>query len=351
MKTPSRVVRLAGALLATVVAAPLAFTVAATADGYPAGETINPATLETAPATPLLHVVGRTIVDGQARIRVARANVTMVGRSGAEYLVLTSDRDYLDWRLLRVTREGATASVAGGPGPRPEAHLAEGGDHVVLSMPRRRGRVLRVLDAGTGDLVRRRAFGHVEVLDVGERRMVMSRWGDRATPAATFWWNPFSDRTSRIADHAAYIADITADRVGVFLGDPYAGACQRVTTLSTPRRLVWRSCDDAALSFSPSGKRMVTTYILSDGAGPRMVQVRASGGRLLDTYRAQWFGVVTWEDDRRLLLQAASRRTAAVVRCTLVRCERVSRLHRTRGQDPWTAMPTWTFAPESLLDR
>ena len=55
--------------------------------------------------------------------------------------------------------------------------------------------------------------------------------------------------------------------------------------------------------------------------------------------------------DQRLLLQVGDRRTVAVARCTVRRCERISRLYRTRGREPWTVMPAWSFAPESLLDR
>jgi hypothetical protein len=122
-------------------------------------------------------------------------------------------------------------------------------------------------------------------------------------------------------------------------------------TLSAPRTSLWRSCEDRALSFSPTGKRMLTTYILSDGPGPDMVQVRAQRGRLLDTYRARWFGFDVWETDQRLLLQVANARAVGVVRCTLRSCERVSELYLTRGRDPWTALPMWTFADESLLDQ
>lgn len=352
MKTGSRAVRLAGVLLSALVAAPLVASTPATADDYPEGERINPAALDRGPATPLLRLVDHTIIDGGTQVTVTGgANASMVGRSGDDYLVVTSDRNYENWRLVRVTAAGEQATVAGGPGTQPPATLADGGAHVVLEAYRRRGNVLRVLDAVSGEQVARRAFPYVSVLDFGERRMVVGQWENRSTPARTFWWNPFTDKLARIAGKAGYIADISADRVGVFLDDPYLGGCQKVMTLSTPRRTMWRSCDDAVMSFSPTGKRMVTSYILNDGPGPGMIQVRGAAGRLLDTYRARWFGTMHWENDQRLLLQAATRRTVAMTRCTLRKCERISKLYRTDGRDPWTVMPLWRFADESLLDR
>lgn len=352
MKTRSRAGRVAACLLAALVAAPLAATTAAGAD-YPAGERINPGTLERGPATPLLHVENRTIVDGDTRIRVAAPNVWMVSRSGADYLVLTSNEEFKRWRVRRVTPVGDTSRIVGGAGTQPTVLPAEGGAYVVLQSYTRDDRsLLRVIDTSTGDLVRRRAFRiTVTPLDFGKRRMVLSEWGRRPRQQRTFWWNPFANRASRIANRPGYAADVSANRVGVFLRDPYLDGCQKVMTLSAPRTRLWRSCDDRVLAFSPTGKRMVTTYILSDGPGPNMVQVRARRGRVLDTYRAQWFGFAVWENDYRLLLEAAGPKAAGVVRCTVRRCERASSVFATDGKDPWLVMPFWTFAPESMLDR
>jgi len=352
MNTRSRATRLAGVLLAALVGAPLAATTPSGA-ASPTGEAIHPGALDPGPATRLLRVVGRTIIDRDLRVRVPGAHVSMVGRSGADYLVQATDRDYRNWRLLRVTRRGATTRITGGPGHAPELLPADGGAHVVALGYTRKDRAwLRVFDTSDGTLVRRRAFGRtVNLLDFGSRRMVLAEWGTRARQQRTFWWNPFNDKTSKIADKPGYLADISADRFGVHLGDPYLGGCQKVMTLSKPRTRLWRSCEDRALSFSPTGRRMVSTDILSDGPGPRLVQVRKAGGRVLDTYRSVWFGVLAWETDKQLVLQVGDRRTVAMVRCTLQRCERISKLYRTRGRDPWVVMPSWSFAPESLLDR
>jgi hypothetical protein len=358
MKTRSRATRIAAALLAAFLTAPLASAMSATASDYPAGERINPGTLERGPATPLLRLVGRTIVDGGTTVKVTGSpSVTLVGRVGQDYLVLTSDLDAQDpytpgWQLRRVTRAGGQTVLVGGPSEQPEqALLAKGGAHVVLESYGRKGSLFRVLNTTTGDLVSRRIVPNASVLDFAQRRMVVSQSENRSVRPRTFWWNPFSNQTSRISGLTGYIADVSNDRLGLFTGDVYQGGCQKVVRLSRPSEVIWRSCDDLALEFSPSAERMVTTHILMDGPGPFMVQVRGARGRLLDTYRAEWFGAIHWESDRRLLLQAAGRKTAAMTRCTLRSCERISPLRRVGDRDPSEAMPVWHFADESLSDR
>lgn len=352
MDTRSRAGRLTAVLVTALLALPLAGAVPAAADGYPAGERIRPGALARGADTPLLHLVDRTIVDGDTRVDVAGADhVTLLGRSGGDYLVVTSDSNFANWRLQRVTDLGEQTVVAAGRASQPSAHLADGGRHVVLEVQRRRGTVLRVVDSVTGRSVARRSFANVSVLDFAARRMVLAQWQQGATPGRTFWWNPFTDRTPRVARHSGYIADVSANRVGVFLGDPYQGGCQKVMTLRRPRTTLWRSCTDRALSLSPGGDRLVSSHILTDGPGPYVVQVRARRGRVLDTYRSEWFGTLHWENDRRLLLQVAGRKAAAMARCTVRACERIADVHPTRSRDPWEAMPIWQFAPESLLDR
>jgi hypothetical protein len=357
MKTPSRASRIAAALFAGLLAASMAATNPASAADYPPGERINPGALEVGPPTPLLRLAGRTITDGDLTVKVTGSpSVTLVGRVGQDYLVMTSDQDSQDpytpgWQLRRVTRDGEQTVLSGGPKEQPEqAVLAAGGAHVVLERYTSEGTVLRVLETDTGDLVAKRTLRWASVLAFAERRMVVAQSELRSVPSRTFWWNPFNGKTTRLSGKTGYVADVSSDRLGIFTGDPYEGGCQKVVRLSRPSEVIWRSCDDLALEFSPTGARMVTTHILMDGPGPFMVQVRGGRGRLLDTYRSEWFGAIHWESDRKLLLQAAGRRTAAMTRCTLASCERISPLRRVGDKDPSEAMPIWHFADESLHD-
>lgn len=345
MKTRSRTLRIAATLLAL---ATTAVSAAAAADSYPPGERINPAALETGEPTTLLRVEGRTIVDGDLRIKVAAPHVTMLGRHGEDYLVVATDAEYRRWRVARVTRDGTTSRVLGGPGYRPDLLLADGGGHLALNRYTRDNRArLGIFDTTTGELVRERTFRRtVTPLDFGVRRMVLSEWGANPRQERTFWWNPFTNAVVKITDKPGYIADITAGRLGLSLGDPYQGGCQEVVRLSAPRTRLWHSCRDSVQSFSPAGKRMVTAHILTDGPGPFVVQVRGARGRVLDTYRSKWFGLMGWESDRHLVLQAAGPRNVAMTRCTLSSCERVTRLWSTKKRDPWMAMPEWSFAKE-----
>lgn len=358
MTTRSRASRIAATLLAGLLTSALASVSTATAGDYPAGERINPGALEPGPSTPLLRLVGRTIVDGDTTVRVTGSpSVTLVGRVGADYFVLTGDLDSQEpytpgWQLRRVTSTGEQTVLSAGPRSQPEqAHLAEGGAHVVLASERRSGTVVRVLDTATGDLVTKRSFPYVSILDFAKRRMVISPWETRSVRARTFWWNPFTDATTRIAGTGGYIADVSTDRLGLITEVRDEGGCQKVVRLSRPSEVIWRSCEDLALAFSPTGKRMVTSLIFMDGPAPGLIQVRGARGRVLDTYRAEWFGAMHWESDRRLLLQAAGRKAVAMTRCTLRSCERISPLRRLGDREPWEVMPIWQFADESLRDR
>ena len=86
-------------------------------------------------------------------------------------------------------------------------------------------------------------------------------------PLRTFWWNLDTDRTQRISDRAGYRADIAHDLLATFTKDPYLGGCSVLSRLSDPGTTLWRSCDQAIAGFSPSGTRVTTVYLLSDGLG------------------------------------------------------------------------------------
>jgi hypothetical protein len=134
----------------------------------------------------------------------------------------------------------------------------------------------------------------------------------------------------RLVRQTGYIADLRADRLGTFTKDPYLDGCTVLRRLSRPGEVLSTSCDERAAAISPSGRRVATIHILSDGLGPRDVSVRRDTGRKLADYRvAGWFGLIRFETNRALLLDANGRKRSAVVRCEDATCERATRTRPT----------------------
>jgi hypothetical protein len=115
--------------------------------------------------------------------------------------------------------------------------------------------------------------------------------------------------------------------LATYTGDPYDGGCSVLRTLSEPREVLTRSCSERVHAVAPSGRRVATVHILSDGLGPRQVNVRGDHGRLRARYQvAGWFGQVEFETNKALLLESTGRHKQALVRCDGADCERATRL-------------------------
>lgn len=311
---------MAGAAL-LMAAAPV---YAATAASAPTVE-LKPGSIPRGADIAIPHMEGRVIVDGDIRIRVHARQVDLLGKSGSAYVVHTSAKDgYSKGRTLRVRPDGSTV-VLSRHDATAEVALTNDGAHVVRvrTVPRERTAV-RAIDARTGSVVASRTFrGRVFPLDASEGRVLLSSW----SPARTLWWNFLSDATGVAAHRTGGAADITADRLGSYTGDPYAGGCYVFSTLSDPTDVLWRSCAERAVAFSSNGRRVATVGIVDDGLGPSTVNVRrVHGGAALARYTTQWFGAIRWESDTALLLDANGLRKAATVRCTGADCERASDL-------------------------
>lgn len=340
------------AAAATLMAAPLAVAAADPAwaglqRDRPSGMTLHPARLARGESTPLFHTDGRVLVDGDRRIRLQQRQgrwVDPVGRSGRDYLVLTTSTDFGVWKLLRVDRAGDATVLAGGGEPVVEAAWASAdGSHVALVRHGQARTRVTVRDSRTGALLRHRGFrGYLEPLDYGRRRMVLTQWpGERSR---TFWWDPHDNRQVRISRRPGLAANVPANRVALHYPRG-TDDCLRVARLSAPRRTLWRTCRDQVVSFSPDGRRMVTSGE-GDDHRPPFLQVRRGDGRLLATYRARQFGFVEWESRRSVLLETVGAKVTAAVRCRPGHgCERASRLHQQPGGRP-TQMD-WSFPGES----
>lgn len=286
---------------------------------------VSPGALPRGADIAIPHLEGRTIVDGDTRIRVDAQRVFLLGKSGTSYVVHTSGRDgTTNGRTYRVDADGSK-TLLGRAQSVSDLLLSGDGDHLVRTrMHSHELTSVRVTDVDTGEVVAARTHkGWLSVLDAAEGRVLLSGW----SPARTTWWNYLSDKTRTVVGRTGGEADIAADRLGSYTGDPYDGGCYVLSSLSSPREILWRSCGERAVEFSPDGVRVATVGILDDGLGPTRVSVRrVSHGGLLARYATKWFGAVRWESDTALLLDANGERKAATVRCVLTDCERATDL-------------------------
>ena len=171
-------------------------------------------------------------------------------------------------------------------------------------------------------MIARRTFpGIQDVLDLDAKRVVLGN------VAATRVWRPGTDRLKKLTTRNGYVADLGSDRLAALTGDPYDGGCTVVSRISAPGKVLWRSCAERVETFSPGGVRMATVDLLSDGIGPSQVIVRSAVGRAKGVYRVRgYFGLLTWESRRTLLLETFGRTQGAPVRCTASTCERAGEL-------------------------
>ncbi len=263
------------------------------------------------------HLEGDVVVDGDRRIEV-RNIVSLLGESGDDYVVSTkAPRGRYRVKRVSVTSEQwvlLTGREAVG------VDLSSDGEHLLRNDNRRRA-TITVHDAADGDLVSSGRFrGYGYVLDAESGTAVISGWAT----GRTVWWDFVDGGRTLVAEKDAYLADISADRLATFTGDPYDHGCSEVSTLGAPEVLLWASCSQKVATFSPDGEQMVTMHILTDGVGPGRVHLRAADGTALVAYNSSWFGQLGWEDDDTVLLDANSRRRGATVRCDRDVCERAS---------------------------
>lgn len=332
MRSPSRPCTLLlapalafGLLLTAVTAAP-----AARAPAEPV--VLSPASLPAGAPVAVPHVEGTTVVDGATRIAVPGATrVQLLGRSGAAYVAASFD-DQGRQRVVRATPAGSSGTVRTllTPSRRGDVvTLSTDGRRLAQSAPLRRFTAsrVRVWDAGTGERLAGRTFpGVTSVLDLDAARVVLAQTRDSSTRS----WATGTGAVSLVAPQLGYRADLAADRLATFDGDPFAGGCTVVSRLSRPQARLWRSCNERVETFSPGGRRMATVDLLSDGIGPSQVLVRGPGGASKAAYRVRgYFGELLWESGRTLLLETSRRRQTATVRCIDGACERASALRPT----------------------
>lgn len=279
----------------------------------------RPATLERGANIALPHLEGTTVVDADLRIEVPGA-VALLGTAADDYVVQVRRERGARYRVVRISSEDERTVLLRGQRAQ-AAELSDDGAHLVSSDWERRA-TLTAYDATDGSEVASRVFRiYPEVLDIDEGSVLISTW----QPAQrTLAWDLATDSRTAVADQVGYQADLSADRLAVYTGDPYQGGDSQVVRVSDPDSVLWESARQRVYAFSEDGERAATVHILSDGVGPGEVQLREVDGTLLVSYVADWFARVWWEDADTVLLEANGRRLGATVRCDGTVCERAT---------------------------
>ena len=308
-----------GSLTASVLAVLLAAT-AVPAYAVDRVDLSRPGTLERGDDVRIPHLEGDVIVDGERDIEV-RHVVSLLGKTGDDYVVSVK-RPRGKHTVKRVSVTGEHWVLLRGK----EAlyvELTEDGRYL-LRNDNNPAAVITAYDATDGSEVASRSFRRYGyVVGSGDGLVYVSRWSPSQRVVA---WDVEAGTKTVVVEQVGGLADVAADRLLVYTGDPYEGGCAQVRVLSDPETLVWESCSQRVTAFSPDGALMATIGILSDGLGPDEVQLRDGEGDLLVTYTATWFNRVHWEDADTLLLEANGRKKGATVRCDGTDCERASKL-------------------------
>jgi len=294
--------------------------------------------------TPMLHMVGTTIIDGDRRVDVDyRWDLVLIGRIDGGYLVQTESELFaVDATTgdLRTVREG------GGSTP---AELLAGGRWVVV--PGAAGNVSRVevIDVATGALVQRwRLRGYLTVLDTHRRRVLLQ--GERRVVSLRVG----SDKARRVAGEPVGpfgAADIRHDLLT--LRD---GRCIRVVRLSEPSQVRWSRCNGVVpVAASPDGSVLAAFGSSGQDGFRRLQLLRASDGRVLQRFEApRSFSILRFEDNAHVvvLTRGTRKRMAAVRTGTDGTVERVSAVERPAeqaydGPNDWQSPMGWSFPVDS----
>ncbi len=274
-----------------------------------------------AATVPLIH--GNTLRDGAVKMTIPGAVVRLVGSGADTYIVGTTDDQGTNERLWRYAQDGSRTLLLSN-WPIFEAVVSDDGSTLAVARQRRRNSTVLVMDATTGDrIVKRRLTGSVSPLDVEGDRVALGRW----SKPATLIWRTDTDRLRRVSRLDGYAADLAGGRFAGYTGDPYDGGCSVVRTFGKRGKRVWRSCVDRVAEFAQGGRKMATIDLLSDGIGPGRVTLRGSHGRTKATFDIRgYFGLMDFEPDGSLLVEANGRKKAATLRATRSGVERVTRL-------------------------
>lgn len=281
--------------------------------------TIKPASLERGDNPGVPQLLGKTILDGDRRIKVPGREVQLLGTSGDDYVVLVYPKSGSS-RVQRVAADGSRETIMKGVAG--DVVLSADGDLVLEALTKGSTRtVVVVRDAETGEREARRVFrGYLRVLDADNGRAILGG----SSPARTLRWNTRTGGTEKIAGREGYFADIRADRFATIRGTG-ENLCSVLSSLPPKAEILWHSCRRAVVAASPNGRRVMTTQVYADGP-TSFLSMRGDHGRVIADYGIDGsFGGSTFETNRAVLIEAFGTNKTAIVRCVVDNCERASR--------------------------
>lgn len=270
------------------------------------------------------YIEGVTIVDGARVVVVPRERPELVATARGGYVVRDrrfADAVFLDHDGTKRRLPGVDEDTLVSPDGRLYATAGLAGDGVTVVAVRRikdgkrlASRVFRSwIDENVGRFAR--------PIDLSGRRMLIGGDGGRA-----MMWDWKRDTLRTVIDDKWHL------EIGSLDDDIAAGwtapgeRCTFVARLSTPRRRMWKSCEERVVALSPDGRRMVTTDRRVDPSfgSVRLMVLRTVTGRELGRWTAERFRDILFESDTAISFRVEGRTSTAMVRCSAKRCEAAS---------------------------
>lgn len=285
-----------------------------------AATTIRPGQLDRGegPAVPV--VLGTVILHGDRMVEVDARYLRLLGTSGDDYVAEVHDSD--GSRVERISPDGTRTAIT--QRVRGWLELSQDGDVLYDVLSSGHDSLVRARDAVTGEVEHRLPFGApLTVVGADGDTAILSADG----PDVTYRWDlDEPDVLEKLAGKASYDADVRGDRyvTGSGQGEDF---CTQVRSLSSPRRIVWSTCDHTVLELQTDTGRLIAGPSYLDGP-ISTVTLRAPRGRELvelGLARRAWFGPTVWEDADHVLAEVQTPDSVSWVRCDVEgACERAS---------------------------
>jgi len=286
---------------------------------------IKPGKIARGPDIAVPHLEGKTIVDGDIRVKVNSPRVKLFGKWHDAYIAATGDREWGNVKLVRIAKSGNLKVLRKFVDPFNTILDAEA-DQVAYSYGDATQKpTIAVYDLGLKKEVSVNAFASLPTLLEFDEGLVVASFS--SFKIKTITWDTVSDETLRVSSKQSNYASKAHDLLGFYNKDPYDGGCQVLTHLSDPADVLWTNCDERIEAVSPDGKRVAMIPLLTDGLGAADVMLHKIGGALLAHYTvAGWFGAIGWETPTALLLESNGTTQSATIRCQVADCNRATDL-------------------------